>query len=435
VSKRTPRIGVGPHRSPWKLFGDVAVRKFGATKKRNRESGYGLVFAAIGLIALLGAAGLSVDMGYFRYQRRLLQSAADSAALAGAAQLGAGGGTAQAQSAALDDSSLNGFKDGGDIHVTPTPITLNGNTNTMQVTVANTYDTFFMRIFGGSLTKITVSTKATAQYLGGRGCIYALTGGNGITVTGNVDVPNCNVISNQNITVNGGASLTAAAVGANGTASNRRITPAAITPTQQSSDPLSYLPTQDTNPAGCQNGTLTSADNKAGSRTFFAGKYCSFSFAARTKTNPGYTGNVKFNAGTYVITSGGLSFQGSGQVAGTTGNGVTFYVGAGSVAFSANQQIQLTASKVGQYAGVLIVQPTGNNNTATVNGKNGSFLQGALYFPNAILNVNGAANNKKIDYMIFVAKTLNLGTNINFPSDYGSLQNGLSPVRTASLVE
>ncbi len=408
------------------------MRKFAATKKRNRESGYGLVFAAIGLIVLLGAAGLSVDMGYLRYQRRLLQSAADSAALAGAAQLGAGGGTAQAQNAALDDSSLNGFKDGGDIHVTPTPITLNGNTNTMQVTVANTYDTFFMRIFGGSLTKITVSTSATAQYLGGRGCIYALTGGNGITVTGNVNVPNCNVISNQNITVNGGASLTAAAVGANGTASNRRITPAAITPTQQSSDPLSYLPTQGIGGKCDNTANYTNLDNKNGTVTLSPGKYCGISFAPRAGKNPGFTQDVKFKSGTYVITNNGLSFKGSGTV---TGTGVTFYVGGGSVSFTPSQQIQLRAPTNAPYSGILFFQPTGNNNTATVNGANGSFLQGALYFPNAILNVNGAANNKKIDYMLFVAKTLNLGTNINFPSDYSSLQNGLSPVRTASLVE
>jgi hypothetical protein len=411
------------------------VRKFAATKKRNRQSGYGLVFAAIGLVALLGAAGLSVDMGYLRYQRRLLQSAADSAALAGAAELGAGGSAAAAQNAAAADSALNGFKDGGNITVSAKKITFNGNANSMQVTVTDIYPTFFMRIFGGSFRNVTVSTVATAQYLGGRGCIYALTGGNGINVTGNVNVPNCNVISNQNINVGGGGSLTAAAVGANGTSSTRRVDPAPITGTQQASDPLSYLPAQDTNPAGCQNGTLTSADNKAGSRTFTPGKYCSFSFAPKTKTNPGYTGNVKFNAGTYVITSGGLSFRGSGQVTGTTGNGVTFYVGAGSVAFSTSQQIQLRASKVGQYAGVLIVQPTGNNNTAIVNGSNGSYLEGALYFPSATLHVNGAANNKNIDYMVLVAKTLDLATNINFTSDYKSLPNGISPVRTAALVQ
>jgi len=302
----------------------------------------------------------------------------------------------------------------------------------MQVTVTDIYPTFFMRIFGGSFRNVTVSTIATAQYLGSRGCIYALTGGNGINVTGNVTVPNCNVISNQNINVGGGGSLTAAAVGASGTSSRRRVDPAPITGTQLASDPLSYLPTQNTAPAGCLDGTLTSKDNKAGSHTFTAGKYCSFSFAARTRTDPGYTGSVKFNGGTYIVTTGGLSFQGSGQV---TGAGVTFYVGDGAVAFSTTQQIQLTAPSAGQYQGVLMVQPTGNNDTATVNGANGSFLQGAFYFPNATLNVNGAANNRNIDYMIFVAKTINLGTTVNFASDYKSLQNLLSPIRTSALVQ
>ena len=50
-------------------------------------------------------------MGYLRYQKRLQQSAADSAALAGAAEIkfgGSGGVTKAAQ----QDSSLNGFTDG-----------------------------------------------------------------------------------------------------------------------------------------------------------------------------------------------------------------------------------------------------------------------------------------------------------------------------------
>jgi Flp pilus assembly protein TadG len=342
------------------------VRNFANTKKRNRESGYGLVFAALGLIVLLGAAGMSVDVGYLRYQRRLLQSAADSAALAGAAELGAGSGSAAAVTAAKNDSQLNGFQDGsGNITVTATPTSINGNANTMQVQVTNIYPTFFMRIFGGALRNVTVSTTATAQYLGGRGCIYALTGGGGLNVTGNVDVPNCNVISNQNIT--GGGSITAASIGAHGR-SSVAATPAAITGILQASDPLSYLPAQGTG-GGCITVNLTQANNAAGPVTLNPNKYCSISTAARAgRFNPGYTQNVRFNPGTYVITTGGISLQGSGTV---TGNGVTFYVAGGAVAFSTNQTIQLKPSTNAPYAGVLIFQPAGNNNTATITGANG----------------------------------------------------------------
>src|SRR5580704_6808961 len=61
-------------------YGEIAM------KAHSRESGQALLAAAFSLIVLLGAAGLAIDMGYLRYQKRLQQSAADSAALAGAAE-------------------------------------------------------------------------------------------------------------------------------------------------------------------------------------------------------------------------------------------------------------------------------------------------------------------------------------------------------------
>jgi Flp pilus assembly protein TadG len=395
------------------------VRKFAATKKRSRESGYGLVFAAIGLIVFLGAAGLSVDMGYLRYQRRLLQSAADSAALAGAAQLGAGAGVAGAVIAAKADSQLNGFEDGqGNVVVTPVRTVLNGNGNTMQVTVQNTYPTFFMRIFGGSFNNAVVSTIATAQYVGSRGCIYALTGGNGINVTNTVNVRNCNVISNQNIT--GGGSLTAAAVGAHG--SSIGTTPPAITGTQQTSDPLS-----NTAAPGIPGGACTTIDYKnfkANQSPIFPGKYCSITFESTLGQS------ITFQPGTYVITGNGgtgLSFQGSGTL---TGTGVTFYITGGNVQSSGSQHLNFTAPN----SGILFFQRNTNNAAATIGAAGGSKLQGALYFPNATLNLNGGASGTAA-YMLLVAKTLNLNTNVNFLSNYNSLPNGYSPIRTSVLVE
>jgi Flp pilus assembly protein TadG len=395
------------------------VRNFAATKTRNRESGYGLVFAALGLIVLLGAAGMSVDFGYLRYQRRLLQSAADSAALAGAAQLGAGTGTAAAVIAAKNDSELNGFQDGsGDITVTATQTAINGNANTMQVQVQNIYPTFFIRIFGGALRNITVSTTATAQYQGGRGCIYALTGGNGINVTGTVNVRNCNVISNQNIA--GGGTIIAAAVGAHG--SSIGTTPPAITGTQQTSDPLANTAAPAIPGGICQ--TINYTANKPGGQApLFPGKYCSISFGTAL-SQP-----VTFNPGTYVITGNGgigLLFRGTGTI---TGNGVTFYITGGNIQTSASQNLQFTAPNTG----ILFFQRNTNNATATIAAAGGSKLQGALYFPNATLNLNGGANGTAA-YMLLVAKTLNLNTNVNFLSNYTSLPNG-SPVHTSVLVE
>ena len=412
-----------------------------ARKKSNRQSGYGLIFAAIGMVALLGAAGLSVDIGYLRYQRRLMQSATDSAALAGAAQLGAGGGAARAQTAALDDSQLNGFQDGsGQIHVTATQTSINGNGNTMQVQVTNTYPTFFMRVFGAALRTATISTTATAQYLGGRGCIYALTGGTGITLSGggSVDVPNCNVISNQSIA--GRGAITAAAVGAH----NRSIgsTPPAITGTLQATDPLSYLTAPGV--GGCSF-DINYGNDHPGTQILTPGSYAEIVLRPAqpggrfTAPIPANRSNIVFRPGTYVINgcggkNGGLDLEGQGTLTGTAG--VTFYIAHGGVTIGANQTIHLSAPSNNPYTGILMFQPTSNTNPASITGNGGgSYMEGALYFPNATLNLDGSANNARIDYMILVAKSLNISTTVHNLSDYGSLPNGYSPVRSTALIQ
>src|SRR5258707_1315434 len=71
------------------LFQDLRRRSM--AYKLNRQSGQALITVAFGMVVMLGAAGLAVDMGYLRYERRLQQSAADSAALAGADAAGNGG--------------------------------------------------------------------------------------------------------------------------------------------------------------------------------------------------------------------------------------------------------------------------------------------------------------------------------------------------------
>jgi hypothetical protein len=417
-----------------------------AIKKSNRQSGYGLIFAAIGMVALLGAAGLSVDIGYLRYQRRQMQSAADSAALAGAAQLGAGGGTAQAVIAARSDSQLNGFQDGdGSIVVTPTRTSINGNTDTMQVEVRNTYPTFFMRVFGAALRTATISTTATAQYLGGRGCIYALTGGTGINLSGggNIDTPNCNVISNQSIT--GRGAITAAAVGAH----NRSIgsTPPAITGTLQATDPLSYLNAPAAG-GGCTDINWAGNQNNGG-QTLVPGTYSEIVLQPAVpgrrgvRGTPANSSSITFRPGTYVINgcgggakSGGLDLEGTGTLTANAGAGVTFYIVRGGVTIANTQTIHLNAPSNNPYAGVLMFQPTSNTSPAAITGNGGgSYMEGALYFPNATLNLAGAANNGNIDYMILVAQSLNITTTVRNLSDYGSLPNGYSPVRSTALVQ
>src|ERR1700722_16513053 len=113
--------------------------------KRRKEAGQTLTLVAFGMIVFLLAAGLAVDMGYLRYQKRLMQAAADGAALAAAtdytlANAGAGGATTDAQYVA----TVNGFTNG----VNNTTVNVNPGANSVEVDIEEVYPTFFMTIAG-----------------------------------------------------------------------------------------------------------------------------------------------------------------------------------------------------------------------------------------------------------------------------------------------
>ena len=157
--------------------------------KRNRQAGQALVLASFGLTVFMLAAGLAIDMGYLRYQKRRMQTAADSAAIAGAAELTYG----DINAAAVSDAGNNGFTNGTlpdgsqNIQVyclatitsaaTPCPSgTPSLSTPFVEVTISQQEPLFFMHIIPGISLPI-VSTKAIAELGPGPGCIYAL--GNG----------------------------------------------------------------------------------------------------------------------------------------------------------------------------------------------------------------------------------------------------------------
>ena len=52
--------------------------------RHRAESGQVLAFALLAMPVILGVVGLAIDVGYFRYTKRVMQTAADTAAIAGA---------------------------------------------------------------------------------------------------------------------------------------------------------------------------------------------------------------------------------------------------------------------------------------------------------------------------------------------------------------
>jgi len=412
-----------------------------------RQSGQALVAATVGLVALLAATGLAIDVGYLRYQKRLQQSAADSAALAGAAELKFGGSGGY-KTAAQQDSSLNGFTDGvNNVTVTPSnpPSTGPNSTdnNSVEVIVSAVQPTFFMKIVGVNSTTLTARAVAKLTGGGSRGCLYTLGlgGAGGITTNGtaSIDAPNCGILDDSTLTKNGSGHITAASIGTVGAVTDHgggAITPTPVSGIVAAADPLAYLTPPGTGGA-CLDGTVKDPPGGGGGKgggggggtgpqVLNPGNYCTGISVSGKK-------DVVLNAGTYVITGGGVDFGGSGTV---TGTGVTFYFAAtgDSITFHGKQTIKLTAPTTGNYAGILFYQNQANATAATLDGANGSKFEGALYFPGAPLTINGAAGSTSA-YMIVVVKSVTLnGATLNLPADYSGLAGG-SPIKDAVLVE
>src|SRR5262249_22033184 len=92
-----------------RLLCSAAAFPAGGFMRINQQSGQVLVGVAAALLVLTGFAGLAVDMGTLRYQKRLEQTAADGAAVAGAQNLAnAFGGVT---TGGLLAATQNGFTD------------------------------------------------------------------------------------------------------------------------------------------------------------------------------------------------------------------------------------------------------------------------------------------------------------------------------------
>jgi len=393
--------------------------------KRDRENGQALVLVALSLLVLVGIVGLSIDMGYLRYAKRRLQTAADSAAIAGASELKDG----NYKTAAINDARVNGFADGVDgVTVTsfnpPKDAPFQGKPNAneyVEVQVQQNAPTFFMRIFG--VKAATLSATAVAQLGSSKGCVYSLGLLGGITVNGTVNAPDCGVIDNAILSIGGGC-ITASSIGVVlQLLGGACVNPQPILGIAPSADPLAYLV-----PPGGGNCSFTNKQVNSNAPTVLTpGKYCNGIRILGTNT-----GGVTFQPGLYILTGGnGLQVAGSGDV---SGNGVTFYItGGGTAQINGTGNVTLTAPTnspaPGIPGGVLFYQDRGDPQNPIIAGN--LTLSGALYFPSATLTLGG---NVSSTYAIIVAQIIQFNGNVGIGGDFTSLPSG-SPVKAAVLVQ
>lgn len=130
-------------------------------RRTTRRRGSVLVYMGLGLIAFIGTASLSVDMGNLYGRKARAQIAADAAALAGAYEL-ANFRDANADAAAINLARINGYDNTKAGVIVNTTYPVPGKPKQYMVTVSRSEPLFFARIFG--LRDRPVTGKATAEY-------------------------------------------------------------------------------------------------------------------------------------------------------------------------------------------------------------------------------------------------------------------------------
>src|ERR1700730_6356428 len=190
----------------------------GLLMKPHGEAGQALVVVALMLVVLVSVMGLAIDMGYFRYMKRQLQTAADAGAVAGALEINSCGGSpgcGNLVDAAQKASAENGFTDG----TTGVTVTVNnppttagdphsGDGKYVEVIVSQPEPTHFSNIFGVASTTLTARGEAKAS---SGNCTYAI---NMLDVgAATLNAPQCGIVVEANFDCDPSGSIRAPRIG------------------------------------------------------------------------------------------------------------------------------------------------------------------------------------------------------------------------------
>ena len=391
------------------------------------ERGQVLPLIAVCLAALMLFAGLAVDVGYWSYQQRQQQNAADAAALGGAQALLAAGcsGVSAAQTAGQHDAQANGYTNGtGGVSVTiNSPSVIGpyaGQSCSVSAVVTNTkVNRFFTGMLGQGKT-IPVSTQAVATLISNNnGCIFLMDPTKTFQLNGvNINAPTCGIMADSSFVQTNGGTVTIAGFGYSQSLQNNATSFPKATPQKVPTfaDPCpeitgcAYLAANPQPTTNCQ-----SVQVNGGSQTIYGNKCYS-----QIQVNGG---SLTMMPGIYTMT--GIFQQNGGAV---IGNNVTFYnAPGGSEQFNGSSEA-FTAENSGPTAGVLVYQIPSNTNIVQFNGGTNS-LSGLIYAPGATGQVNGTGGQYAV--MVFGTMQFN-GTNT---ADYSGPTTGNSLIRNPTLAQ
>jgi hypothetical protein len=385
------------------------------------------------LAAMMGFAGLAVDVGYWEYQQRQQQSAADAAALGGAQQLVYSNcvNSAAATTAAKTDSANNGFVDGsGGVTVTvqspPSSGPYAGNQCAVAAQVTRTgVPSFFTRLFGYApgMSESTQAIGLASQ--DNPGCLFLLN--QSATLNMNVDVilaPKCAIYANSSTVETLGTIATVKRFGyAHAMQEN-------LLSLFLGAQPQKMLPVSDPCPeiASC---AYLAANPPAATD---CQSYVNNSILPQV-VYPGCYSTFENNVGIVTMEPGTYTFTGEVNNTGVlTGSGVTMYVTSTGGPVGLNGSVALLAPPTsGNEAGVLLYQVPSNTNPVEFNASVNLSLAGLIYAPSSTGEILGQASITFGQYVVFVLGNMQtlVGVNLSLPGP----NNGLSLIRRAELVE
>lgn len=387
-----------------------------ASKVAGSASGQMMVLICVALVVLMGMVAVVTDFSFMQEQKNMMQTAADSAAMAGAQELNYGDTVAAGRA----DAASNGFVNGQNgvtvaINNPPTMGPNTSNTAYVEAIVSGPEPTYFLRVLG--VSSMNVSARAVAYLGNGPNCIYVLdpTAGSAMSTNGNVTItaPTIGVVGNYT------------------TIGNVTLTPTPKTGAIAASDPLAYI--AEPTVGACAHTNFSLNGNTGSSSSYYqlyAGTYCG---------GISVNGNswLNFNAGTYVLAGGGMHIQGNAVM---TGAGVTFYNtkgtgGYGAITLNGNSTVNFTAPTSGTLAGILFFQDRSipsSGAASTITGNASSTFDGAIYFATTQVTYNG--NSSVNGYSIVVADKIVINGNSTVGNNYSSLPNG-SPIKGTTLAE
>jgi hypothetical protein len=400
------------------------------------ERGTVLPLVALSMVTLTGFMGLGLDVGAIYRHRRVMQTAADAGALAGASEVYRQQ-TGRVVTAARSATAANRFTHGSeDITVTvnrpPATGAYAGNARFVEVLISQPSPTYFMRVFGWN--SVPVPARAVAGVgANNRNCIYVLdpTMSRSFRFENNGNLrAQCGVMVNSNdgVAMKGenSASVQATSVSVTGgyVLQGATSTPRPVTGVPPEPDPLGYL--QPPTVAAC---TQTNYTASSGSRVLWPGVYCG---GIRLSGNV----QVTLNPGLYILRGGRFQLENTARIRGT---GVTLFLTQGNVITVENTTTaELSAPTTGAYAGVLFYQDPNNGSTETLHifeNATNSYFEGALYFPTQILRLENVTNERAA-YTVIVARSLQIENTggLRVSANYSGLPGG-SPLKRVTLVE